>query len=146
MAELDTIVIHNPTDEDFTQGYNGEPYTILAGESKAFAKHVANHIAKHLSNKMIDAGFTKKQRKEKPVLISQSMVYDGPGRRIALFKILQDEDLVKHAIGAYPYKGFIGNMSDYEKFVEDWKAEQAPKKAEPAEAPVDAKAEPKSKT
>ena len=54
MAELDTIVLTNPTSKDFTHNFNGEPYTINAGETKAFAKFVGYHLAKHLSTKMIE--------------------------------------------------------------------------------------------
>ena len=122
MAELDTIQLINPTSEDFSVNYNGEPYTLAAGETRAFTKHVGYHIAKHLAHKMVDASLSDKDKKDpKKVLeITRLSVYDNPQLRIALYKILKDVDNVGQVILAFPYKGFIGNMSDFEKFVIDY--------------------------
>ena len=133
MAELDTIVLTNPTEEDFTQHYNGEPYLLEANSTKAFAKFVGYHIAKHLSSRMIQNELNKKLAKDKALnqnqkasVLSQAMVYDNPQRRITLYQILKDKLVVQEVIKAYPFKGFIGEMSEYEKFV----AEQEPKSVE----------------
>lgn len=127
MAELDAVEIVNPTNEDFSCRYNGELYTLKAKERKAFAKYVAFHIAKHLSTKMLEGLFTEKERADRAKMfeISQLHVYDNPKRRIALYQMLGDTMLVQEVIKAYPFKGFIGEMSEYEQFV---KKEQAPKK------------------
>lgn len=128
--ELESVPILNPTSEDFTWRYNGEPHTIHAGEKREFAKPVACHLAKHLSTKIItDAEFlklTKKQieNRNDPVhiKISQLNIYDTPERRIALYDIfLGNEQLVISTILAYPFKGFIGEMDNYKKYVESKK-------------------------
>lgn len=124
MAELDTIVLHNPSNKDFVQEYNGEAYTIKAKDTRSFAKFVGYHIAKHLSSKMISDSFTKKMRKENPTLVSQKLIYDTPERRIYLFDILRDVSLVKEVVNAYPFRGFIGEMDVYEKYVAKWESEQ----------------------
>ena len=125
MTELTTLEIKNPTSEDFTWRYNGEPYTIKAKESATFVRPVAIHLAKHLSTQMVQGdlknAMTKKD-KENPnaavhYKISQLAIYDTHERRIALYKILNDETLVLDVIKAYPFKGFIGEMNKYEDFV-----------------------------
>ena len=134
LKEFDSVAVFNPTSEDFTHRYNGEPYTIPAKSEKAFSRDVAFHLAHHLSKKMIEAelrsSVTKRQFEDikNPVhtQISQALVYDTPKRRIALYKILRHIDIVVLAVMAYPYKGFVGEMSEYEDFVK--KAEE--KKAE----------------
>ena len=129
MAELDTIELQNPTDEDFTHNYNGEAYTLKAGERKSCAKYVGMHLAKHLSSKMVvdeaRKAATKKELEElsKPNSrfahkLSQLNVYDTHERRIALYKILGDDQLVVQTILAYPFKGFVGDMNEYKKFIE----------------------------
>ena len=128
--DLSAIEITNPTPEDFTWNYNGEPYTIKANSSDIYAKPVAYHLAKHLSTKMIidplQEGMSKKDLADKNapihVKISQLSIYDTHERRIALYKILKKGDLVLDLITRYPFKGFIGEMSEYKTFVE--KAEQ----------------------
>ena len=52
------------------------------------------------------------------VKISQLSIYDTHERRIALYRILRKGDLVLDLITRYPFKGFIGEMSEYQKFVE----------------------------
>ena len=139
LKEYDSVVINNPISEDFTQKFNGEPYTIKAGESKGFAKFVAFHLAKHLSTLIVESeaakDITKKDlgdpRAAVHSKISQLQVHDTHERRIALYKILGDEDLVIQVISAYPFKGFIGEMEEYKKFVEQSKksSNQADKKS-----------------
>lgn len=124
MAELESVQIHNPTSQDFTWNYNGEPYTVKAGETKSFARPVSFHLAKHLSSKMIDEEFRAKHagadfRKDQQIAgeLAQLAVFDNPFRRIALYKIFKDVQPVLEVIKAYPFKGFIGEMSEYENFV-----------------------------
>lgn len=120
MAELDTIKLSNPTSEDFIQNFNGEPYTVKAGQSKSFAQFVGFHIAKHLATKMVLSTFSKKDRNDpkKAISIGQHTHYDNPKLRIALYQIFGDKDLVQKTILLYPYKGFIGEMDEYKNFVE----------------------------
>src|SRR3990167_10738018 len=112
MAELDTITLNNPTTEDFTWNYNGEPYTIKAGEQKNFAQYVGFDLAKHLSSKMMNDEVTPEQKKDRAIELelAHRMVYDNPRRRIALYKILKSKDLVQALVKAYPFKGFVGEM------------------------------------
>lgn len=128
MQKLDLTVVEiiNPTSEDFSWRWNGDPYSIKSGEKKAFAKPVAYHMAKHLSSKMIsdDAikGVSKKDI-DSPnaaihVKVAQLHTYDTHERRIALFKILNDSQKVVEVIQRYPFKGFIGEMPLYQQFVE----------------------------
>lgn len=119
MAELDAVEIYNPTKEDFTWRYNGEPYTVPSKGKKSFAKYVAFHLAKHLSTKMISDMFSKEEHadRNKVFEISQLNVYDNPKRRITLYQILKDVLLVQEVIKAYPFKGFLGDMTEYESYV-----------------------------
>lgn len=125
METLEILEITNPTSQDFTWRYNGEPYTIHSKETKGFAKPVAFHLAKHLSTHMIveetSAKVTKKET-ENPhaavhVKIAQLSTYDTHERRIALYKIFANEDLVVQTLQRYPFKGFIGDMELYKAFV-----------------------------
>lgn len=124
--ELESVEITNPTSEDFTWRYNGSPYTIKAGERKAFAKPVAYHLAKHLSTKMIEQEAVSKMTKkdiENPnaaihVKVAQLNTYDTHERRIALYQIFGDEKRTTDLITRYPFKGFIGDMEVYRSFVE----------------------------
>ena len=126
MQGLEVIEITNPTSEDFSWKFNGESFTIKAGEKKGFAGAVALHLAKHLSTKMIcDEAIAKASKKDLTdpkaaihVKISQLNTYDTHERRIALFKIFNDIDKVIKVIERYPFKGFIGDMDIYQKFVE----------------------------
>lgn len=123
--DLESVQITNPTDADFTWRYNGTAYTILAKEAKQFAKPVAYHLAKHLSTKMVTDEIMKtatKKDMENPnaaihVKAAQLTTYDTHERRIALYKILGDENRVVEVTRRYPFKGFIGEMSLYEEFV-----------------------------
>ena len=135
MAEFDSVTITNPTSEDFTWNYNGEPYTIGKGETKAFSKHVGFHLAKHLSSKMVDEVYSEKNKKflhgnaqQDPRVraaqaeLAQLMVFDNPKRRIALYQICGDEKIAEEVIKSYPFKGFIGDMKEYVDFVEKSKS------------------------
>lgn len=130
MQELEVIDITNPTSKDFSWRYNGELFTIKAGETKGFAKAVGFHLAKHLSSQMIcDEALVKATKKELEdpraqvhVKISQLNTYDTHERRIALYKILGDEERVVQVIMNYPFKGFIGEMDEFKKFVESKKS------------------------
>lgn len=126
MQELDVISFTNPSSEDFTHRFNGQPFTVRAGETTSLTGAVAYHLAKHLSTKMIvDEVMGKLSEKEVAdpkssihAKVSQLNSYDTPERRIALFKILKDENRVLEVIMRYPFKGFIGEMDTYRKFVE----------------------------
>src|SRR3990167_5436744 len=137
MAEFDAVKLTNPTSESFTWNYNGEPYTIGAGETKDFSRHVGFHLAKHLSSKIVDLDYTEKNKKflfgnaqqDPRVRAAQAehaqlMVFDNPKRRIALYKIFGDEKIAEEVIKAYPFKGFIGEMKEYVDFVEKAKADK----------------------
>src|SRR3990167_5927482 len=131
--DLTSVEIINPTSEDFTWNFNGEPYTVKAGEKTAFAKPVAYHLARHLSTKIIvdaiKSKMTKKQienpRDPIHVKLSQVNLYDTPERRIALYTILKEEEKVMQLLMRYPYKGTIGEMDEYKQFVEKEKAKEA---------------------
>lgn len=132
MAELDTIALTNPTDEDFSVNFNGEGYSVGAGATKPFPEFLAFHIAKHLSDKILgeEVKKLKMKKSENPFRpeIGQLMVYDNPKRRIALYQILGTKELVEECLNAFPHKGFIGEMSEYDAFVE--KASKSAKKDE----------------
>lgn len=126
MQELEVIDISNPTSKDFSWRYNGELFTVKAGEKRGFAKPVGFHLAKHLSTEMVVSDAMSKATKtdlkdpkaEVHIKISQLNTYDTHERRIALYKILGNTDLVIQVIANYPFKGFIGDMDEYQKFVE----------------------------
>lgn len=138
MAELDVLSISNPTSEDFTWNYNGEPYTIKAGETKTFSKHVAFHLAKHLSDKIIveenppklpkNASEKDKQREE--AKFAQLCVFDNPKRRIALYRIIKDPIAVQDCLASYPFKAFIGDMEEYRNYVIKDKGEFVDRRAD----------------
>lgn len=132
MAELDSISLFNPSKKDFTQNFNGEPYTIKANEQKAFVKSVGFHLAKHLAHKIIDDEVPEEDKKDpkRATQIAQRFVFDNEKLRIALYKILRDVDLVKQVVMAYPYKGWIGDMSIYETFVAKEEAKRNESSAE----------------
>lgn len=124
--DLESVELTNPTDADFTWRYNGIPYTILAKETKQFAKPVAYHLAKHLSTNMVTDELMKtatKKDMDNPnaaihVKAAQLTTYDTHERRIALYKILKDESKVPAVVQRYPFKGFIGDMNIYQEFVQ----------------------------
>ena len=126
MNELNVIEITNPTSKDFSWAYNGEKFTVKAGEKKGFAGSVSLHLAKHLSTKIVcDEALSKATKTDLKnpnaaihTKVSQLSTYDTHERRIALYKILGDIDTVIKVIEHYPFKGFIGDMDEYQKFVE----------------------------
>ena len=134
MQELEVINITNPTSKDFSWRYNGELFTIKSGETQAFAKPVGFHLAKHLSTQMIcDEEMSKATAKELKdpqagvhVKVSQLNAYDTHERRIALYKILGHEDKVIQVIMNYPFKGFIGDMDEFQRYVDKVKPKEKP--------------------
>jgi len=143
MAELDVVQVTNPSSEDFTHNFNGEPYTILAGESKTFAQFVAYHLAKHLSSKLIDEEVRSKAKtKDLETMnskvnfeLAQQQVYDTPKRRIALFKMFDlggndfsiIEENIKNVLQRYPFKGTLGDLSIWTKFLAEESAKRTKK-------------------
>lgn len=129
LKEHDSVFVKNPTSEDFSWKFNGESYAVKAGEEKAFSKFVAFHLAKHLSTQMITdevVGDMKKKDLDDPKSplhskISQLNIYDTPERRIAIHKILNNEELVVAVISCYPFKGFVGDMNLYKKYLDEFK-------------------------
>jgi hypothetical protein len=136
MAEFDTIPAHNPTEEDFTVRFNGEPYTIEAGGVRQWVIAVALHYAKHFSDYILRGEFAKKRTpkayKDNPKLREhdpekiQYLMLDNPQRRIALYRILKNKVAVEDVIKKYPqfkYKetrnefSFIGDLKEYDDFV-----------------------------
>jgi hypothetical protein len=121
MAELDTVSVRNPSKDDFTVRFNGEPYTVLAGETKHYPLYLSFHIAKHLSDKLLQSELLKatkgKQDSQFSPHVSQVMIYDTPKRRIALYDILKSKQLVEDCVKAFNFKGFIGEMSEYDDYV-----------------------------
>lgn len=125
MAEYDGINISNPTGSKFTWKYNGEDYSVEAGETKPFSKAVGFHLAKHLSTQMLEEGnpvLRKKNATQQELSLdairhAQLTMYDNPKRRIALYDILGDVSLVAELLASYPFKAFIGDMKEYEEYV-----------------------------
>jgi hypothetical protein len=126
MNELEVIEITNPTSKDFSWRYNGELFTIKSTETRSFAKPVAFHLSKHLSTQMVVEDEMKNMTKADRlnpnasihIKIAQLSTSDTHERRIALYKILGDENRVVELISKYPFKGFIGDMDTYKSFVE----------------------------
>lgn len=144
MAEFDLLTIKNPTSEDFTVNYNGEPYSIKAGEAKPFVHSIARHIAKYLSDKILDKEFQKKRTetvyKNNPKLRendperTQYTMLDNPQRRIALYTILESKTEIERTIKTYPQfrssdtqDNFVGDISVYDAFVASYHKPKAPK-------------------
>ena len=50
----DVIVFCNIDKTDFTFKFDGNPYTVKAGETRFFPRFLARHGAKHLVNKMLN--------------------------------------------------------------------------------------------
>lgn len=125
MSELEAIQLTNPTAEDFSHKFSGEDYTVKSGETKHLGKFAAYHLAWHLSAKMIQRELEelkekalKKKEKFPETLEGQRLTYDNPERRKKLYLILKDKLAVQEVIKAYVHKdGFIGQMSEYEEFV-----------------------------
>lgn len=134
MSELDTLFVSNPTEEPFTVRFNGEQYTVPT-EGKHYPQHLAFHIAKHLSDLMLSKELiklkmaTKKSDSPYNPAVAQLQVYDNPKRRIALYDILGTKELVESCLKSYPFKDFIGQMSEYDDYVAK-KEKKAEEKAE----------------
>src|SRR3990167_3468841 len=126
LKEHDAVFMRNPLKEDFSWRFNGEEYTIGGGETKSFSKFVTFHLSKHLSTQMIIEDVSKQMTEKvknnikdpKNAKVAQLQIYDTTERRIALYRILGNVELVQEVIKAYPFKGFIGDMNEYKRFVE----------------------------
>jgi len=148
MAEFTTIEIINPTSEDFTHNFNGEPYTLPSKRIVHFPKAVAFHLAKHLSTKIIIAekkkGVPRKKlediRDRIQFEVSRLAIHDTPERRIALYKMFKNESYVIEVIKQYPFKDIIGDMEIYTKFVEGEKSGES----KPTEKDIEPKTEDKA--
>ncbi len=130
MAEFETIEFTNPTKESFSVRFNGELYTVGAGETHSYPRFLAFHVAKHLSNKMLDkeAAKLREQFKESVYVPQEAtlMNHDNPSRRIALYDILGSKVAVEECVTAIPFKAFIGEMSVYDSYVAKKESKLAP--------------------
>jgi hypothetical protein len=135
MAErYDSIPVFNPLTEDFMVRFNGEPYSIREGETKNWPSFLAYHIAKHLSDKMLQPELLRIKEEGANVMYNpknaQLMVYDNVSRRKALYDILQSKDEVERCLGAFNFKGFIGDMNEYDSYVESKRPKATPNQTE----------------
>lgn len=64
----------NTDDEDFTGMFHGEPYVILAGESKVFTEKLARHLAGQLAYKLALKKGLDKTTPEEQAKIADSVV------------------------------------------------------------------------
>lgn len=129
MAELDTCTIRNPLTIDFSARYNGELYTVRAGETKTYPKYLVYHLAKHLSNQMLDKEvreLIKIYEKESPYVpqVGALMNHDNPTRRRYLYDILQSKSEVESCLKQLEFKSFIGDMREYDSYVENVEAKE----------------------
>lgn len=134
MSELETITIYNPLKENFSVNFNGEPYVVPSQTEKSYPQFLAFHIAKHLTDKMLEEALVALKSKDeknpyKP-LVGQLMVYDNPKRRIALYKVLRTKELVETCMNNYPFKGFVGEMREYDEFVAEQEKTPATKSSD----------------
>lgn len=139
MAELDTIEIINPLAEDFTVRFNGEPYTLKAGAQVHYPRFLALHIARHISDKLLSdkkEALRKKHGKDNPYVPQASTLFnhDNPSRRIALYQILRDTELVQEAVTKSNLKGFVGEMAEYDEYIAS--QQKATKITEEEESPA----------
>lgn len=136
-GEFDTIVIYNPLEEPFQARFNGELYRIGAEETKSFPAFLGFHMAKELSDNLLQPDLRKlkadadKSKNPNPFnpRNAQLMVYDNPRRRITLYQVLRDKGLVQECIQSFPFKAFIGEMSEYDSYVEKATEKKSPKTA-----------------
>lgn len=124
MAELDTCSIKNPSKEDFSARFNGELYTVRAGESKTYPKYLVYHLAKHLSNQLMDKEvrvLIAQYEKDSPYVpqVGALMNHDNPTRRKYLYDILGSKAEVESCLQQLQFKSFIGEMREYDKYVAD---------------------------
>lgn len=137
VSEYETVEVYNPTDEEFISTFNGQRYRLGSKAVKQYPTFLAFHIAKHLSDSMLfpDLAKFKKDKKnsgaEDP-RNGQLMIYDNVKRRQTLFDVLRSKELVQKCILAFPFKGFVGEMSEYDEYVEKQtaKKEKSSKKEE----------------
>lgn len=134
--EYDTIEVFNPMKEDFTVRFNGEPYLLKTGEVKLYPHFLAFHIAKHLSDKMLIPDLekiTKESGLNYNPKNGQLMIHDCLRRRETLYDILRSRDNVATCITVFPFKGFIGEMAEFDAYIA--KQEEKKAKAEEKSAP-----------
>ena len=141
MAELAQIRVVNPTDEEYVVYKNGEPYAVRPNSDTTYPHHLARHMAKVMSDQMITkdvfaerAKFKKTKEVFPEIREIQMTMYDNPQRRIYLYQILRDKTEVERTIKAYPQfktddvrQNFVGEMSEYDDWVSDFEAKNAPK-------------------
>jgi len=143
MAELDTCEITNPLKTDFMARFNGEAYTVHAGQSKTYPKYLVYHLAKHLSNQMLDKEareLTSKHEPNSPFVpqVGLLMNHDNPTRRKYLYDILGSKAEVENCLKQLTFKSFIGDMAEYDQYVEKVEAKKnAKEEAAPAESAED---------
>jgi hypothetical protein len=140
MAELDQIRVINPKDEPFEVRKNGELYTLPANFDGQYPQHLARHIAKYLSDKLINEevvklrkSFEKKKEELPGIREIQMTMYDNPMRRMFLYDILRDKTEVERTIKSYPQfksqdgkENFIGDITEYDDYVNNLEAKEAP--------------------
>lgn len=140
MAELDQIRITNPTDEDITTYYNGEPYSLKAREERTEPQHLARHMAKQISDREVqnevNEMWQKSLKTKTPLsdtLRAQYALNDNMIRRRWLYRCLRHKDQVLEVLKRYPqFKGFIGEENEFDMFVMQYEEEQkGSKKEEP---------------
>ena len=79
---------------------------------------IVDETIKKATKKEVEQMYTKEGSTSRLAgLIGQLNVYDSPERRIALYKMFGDKDVVQKVITSYPFKGFIGEMKLYDDFV-----------------------------
>lgn len=144
VSEFETIEIFNPQEEAFKVRFNGELYSIEGKTPKSYPRFLAFHIAKHLSDKLLVPEAEKRTKKQKDgdvynPQIAQLVIYDNSFRRITLYDILRSKAMVEECIKAFPFKGFIGDMTDYEEHVA--KVEEGKKTKAPAAPKTETKTE-----
>lgn len=131
MAELDTITVYNPLNEDFEVRFNGELYSVPATGNKTFPSFLAFHVAKHLSDKILnkEVAKIKKAKSDNPYRpqVAQIIIHDNAKRRMALYDVLKDKELVGHVIVAFNFKGLIGDLKEFEDYVDKIENPPAPK-------------------
>lgn len=131
-SQFETVEVLNPLSEEFKVRFNGELYRIEGETKKSYPRFLAFHVAKHLSDRMLVPELEKRNKKQKEgdvynPLIAQLMIYDNAIRRITLYDILKSKFLVEECIKAFPFKGFIGEMADYDEHVAKLEEPKAPK-------------------
>ena len=122
VSEFETIEIYTPLKEAFKVRFNGELYTLESETVKSYPRFLAFHFAKHLSDKMLSPELEKLNKKQKDgdvynPKVAQMMIYDNAQRRITMYEVLKSKAAVEECIKAFPFKGFIGEMDEYDEHV-----------------------------